>query len=234
MSLGDPPNTFPLMTCEYQHRLWFNYLEETFADLIGVLSLGAAFVYSQLAMLIRSILTHEEEGGNYTPAYDRLLIGSDLTHPIPLLRGKLGVYMYRKLISAPTDETNSHLADLDGLWDDVILAASPNEAIPMKDPHYPKTPLLQDASGSQGTLDVADTLDFVMPLVVDTLLDTKLRSLGNNSLLDVASKFTTDEQERDNLLKDILQKTSTVQNPKMRNSVAACLLAAYGVQPIAS
>lgn len=161
-----------------QQRLWFNWLEETFADLYGILTLGAAFVYTQ-HIIIRNYAS--------SPDLEGLLKGQDKTHPVPLLRGQMGVYIYEQLLQKLLSN------DLDALKDQWQEVTSKLVGKSILDPHTPKSSSLAD-KWSSGKLDYSETIE-VMKLVVNTLLTSELRALGCRSLGTLVN-FQSDEQNR--------------------------------------
>jgi hypothetical protein len=167
---------------ETQQRLWFNYLEESFADTIGVLTLGAAFVYTGHVM-IRYYLSDDKLRG----------IGTrDLTHPVPIIRGLMANYVYERLLL--NDPHNPDLTDLHALqqeWQEVINAL-PGKSL--RDPHTPIVKYLVDKWNSSGDLDYDETVA-VMRLFVNTMLDSKLESLDCKSISEVLD-FSRDERKR--------------------------------------
>ena len=182
VTVGRVLRNSPVASKESQQRLWFNYLEETFADLIGILTLGSAFVYEQ-HVIIRNNVPHDE------------LLGKGkmvLTHPIPLVRGHMGVYIYEKLLSAGS--ANADTTDLNALkqeWDQITNNLADKT---LRDPHTPVSQFLTDSWNNTGMLDFEETIA-VMKLVVDTLLNSKLQSLRCHSLGELFD-FSSDERGR--------------------------------------
>lgn len=165
---------------ETQQRLWFNYLEETFADLYGILTLGSASVYS-LHVIIRNFAS---------PDLDGLLEGSDKGHPMPEVRGTMAVYILQQLLQDSASQ-DPDLQILEKEWSKITTALSGK---PLVDPHTPKSPSLADRWNSTGKLDDIETIN-VMKIVVDTLLTCKLQALGCKSLMELV-KFQEEEIKR--------------------------------------
>lgn len=160
-----------------QERLWFHYLEESFADLVGVLTLGAAFVYEQ-HVIIRKFVPDDELGGKGN---------RDLTHPFPLLRGQMGIYIYEKLLAG----ASADLTVLQQEWNEVAGNA---QAGTLPDPHSQLPEFLTDNWNPTGSLDLVQTVN-AMKLVVDTLLTAKLQSLNCHSIGELL-KFPVEEGKR--------------------------------------
>lgn len=236
-----------------QRRLWLNYLEEAFADLVGILSFGAAFVYSQHVMILSSALSYtysDPPSGSISSVvdYGKLLVATDFTHPIPFIRGSLGVMIYGYLVK---DITPNKLFDLHKEWQEVLgeieklrdfEKKDPGNArsFLMGDPHTPKSPLLKDtdcypANASDpdkklyGKLIYSETVG-TMANVVHCLLETKLRSLGNQSLHDLVKvSFQDDENARNET--DAKKIIGTVKDRRdlKRNQVAISYLTKYSL-----
>ena len=181
-----------------QRRLWFNALEETFADLWGILTLGAPFLYSQQAITIYagsrdSSKPIRDPAQPVNPEHEYLQglrEGQDTTHPIPLLQLEMGIHIYEQLLNS-SSSSNPYLAPLkQGLAD---LKQNMN-SLTLTDPHTPKTPSLSDNWNPTGKLDYDETVA-VMKLLVDPLLNEKFCSLDNQSIASLVD-FVEDEGRR--------------------------------------
>lgn len=181
-----------------QQRLWFNFLEETFADLYGILTLGAASVYG-LHVILRNFASPNPEG---------LLEGSDTGHPMPAVRGTMVEYMLRQLLG---DLSSKDLQIVEEEWSKVIEPLAGKDLI---DPHTPKSRFLTDGWNNSGKLEYLKTID-VMKIVVDTLLTCKLQALGCKSLKELVD-FHKEESDRQQIIQQV-----TLSNVEPRLQVAA-------------
>ena len=168
-----------------QQRFWFNCLEETFADLYGILMLGAAFVYSELLII--------DSSGHQKP---EKMLKSDQTHPTPLIRGEMGIYIYEWLLKNSPDpgknpDNQDDLNNLKSNWEHIIYGLHDKT---MRDPHTPKSPSLVDEWNKSGEMDYDETV-VVMKLILETMLNSEFRALGCNRLQNLVN-FQKDEQER--------------------------------------
>jgi hypothetical protein len=212
---------------EAQRRLWFNWLEETFADLYGVLTLGAAFLYTQQVITLYAGSSEAfwpdsdpPTAASRTRYLQGLLESDDKRHPNPLIRPEVGIEMYQQLLSKLKNPDWTDLTALKATWQQVTSSLTDKSII---DPHTPKVAFLSDTwNPTRERLKYEETTT-IMKLVVDALLHSKLSALGCKSLFDL---FKDDEHQR----QVAVQKLSDPNTPKVlepRVYVAARRLAIH-------
>ena len=79
--------------------IWFNWLEELFADIFGLLQLGPQFDRAQLRMLLHlpSEVIQRVKGKSGVDPREGLMQGTDLTHPVPYLRSLIAFNVLQEL-----------------------------------------------------------------------------------------------------------------------------------------
>jgi hypothetical protein len=197
-----------------QQRLWFNYSEEVFADMFGILTMAGAFVAAQQIILLHAGSATPLEGPPDLGRYlEDILVGQDVTHAIPLVRGLIAVHIYKRLLG---DHGSPFLADLER-WNEFLISKFASK--PLRDPHTPRNINLEDKLNLTGELDLDETRE-VMDLVVNSLLDKRLASLRGRKLSGLVS-FIADEQLREDSKKALDEKKKLPSNTTKRHEVAA-------------
>jgi hypothetical protein len=153
---------------QLMQTIWTTYLSETFADLLGILLSGPAFLISSLELLGGSKnhewLVEEEGPEEHPPSYLRAYMQSQLLM-------KLG-------FSHEVEEINDVFEFVSGLED--VITWKSNYSIP----------------GMNSTFEIdLEIMEDSARRVVDALITTPFKSLGNNLLLDLVVPFQSEDQE---------------------------------------
>lgn len=145
--------------------LWFNWLEEIFADLFGLLQLGSAFARTQQYIVLltppRSSIRNLTEGADPRTF---LLHAYDFTHPTSYLRVELA----RKALATADQDTFK-------LWDDFFAGMDPEHI-------YVQTFELDDTgtiSSVERKEEKTETLREIGHQVLQLIRDTPLYSLAD-------------------------------------------------------
>jgi hypothetical protein len=134
--------------------------------------------------------------------------------------------MYERLLFKDTQ--NPARTDLDSLTEQWAEVTNQLVQKRMKDPHDPKAPFLTDAWNPGGDLEYEETIG-VMKLVVNAMLQTKLLSLGCNSLGQLVD-FSKDEASRMKAVSAISGGQRILGDAGVRIQVAASRLALHRAQ----
>jgi hypothetical protein len=143
-------------------RIWFNWLEEIFADLFGLLQIGPAFARTQQLMLPHlpfRVFRRMAEGSDLRHA---LLQTADETHPIPHLRVLLAIQALEKL-----DTSEADIEPLGEKWDRLFQGVDTSKV-------YTR---IQGRSQELPT----DDMEKVGDIVLDVILKTDLYALAKTS-----------------------------------------------------
>lgn len=138
-------------------RIWFNWLEEVFADIVGLSQIGPAFAQTQQLMLPylpRPVARPEVS--------NRLLLATDETHPIPYLRVFLAIRALEKL-GIPEDD----IQPLREKRDTLFSGADTSKVYALVQGRYVELP----------TADMKEVAD----IVLDVILDADLYALAKTS-----------------------------------------------------
>jgi hypothetical protein len=134
--------------------IWFNWLEEVFADLFGLLQIGPAFAHTQLLMLPHlPIPAARRQVGH------RLLAATDETHPIAYLRVFLAIETLKKLKAPPSD-----IKQLEKKWKALLQGVDASTVHPL-------------VRGRSVELPIKD-MEKVATIVLDVILDADLDALA--------------------------------------------------------
>ncbi|GIK40734.1 MAG: hypothetical protein BroJett011_45670 [Chloroflexota bacterium] len=162
-------------------RLWFNWLEEIFADFFGLLQTGPAFIQTQQRILLylpphvfkRVAIKSQPEQG--------LLYAADNQHPMPYLRTRLAIRALEKLKSDMLDTQLQSLVDkqcqhLRAKWE--AMFNDPPDKIKVSADVWKikKNFVLEEVRKKE--FKVAE-MDEVGEIVLDVILNSDLYTLGN-------------------------------------------------------
>jgi hypothetical protein len=133
-------------------RIWFNWLEEIFADLFGLMRIGQVFAQTQLLML-----PYLPQPTARRVESNPLLLASDVGHPVPYLRVFLTKLAWEKL--------HGHTPDLR------ILDKETAELVGIKEPPLHVHVLDQGKLLEIPFEELRTTADHILDVILDTPLD---------------------------------------------------------------
>ena len=166
--------------------IWFNWLEEIFADVFGLLRIGPPFAHTQRFMLcllpepvVRADLGHH---------LHRLLVASDISHPPPYLRMYLAIRALEEL--GYTEEVRRLKAEWDELFQDVDTSKM---CVLVRGRHFemPTEVMQKDAEMVLDVIlntELEALADKSNPLVPRTVKEVLFESLEENKVLAVQRK----------------------------------------------
>lgn len=180
-------------------KVWFNWLEEIFADIFGILQLGMGYVNTQqytflclpmnaIKLFKTKLKDFDDTSRNNSIFLEALKYDTDSTHPIPYVRHRLAIKALCKLVqyaSINNDKSGDYWNKLDkdddlnlDYWKDVFTKAGISTDLVKltMDVTFPH-PLPVISGQAYVDKDIKD-IEKIEDILIDSMLDTKLYSLA--------------------------------------------------------